>query len=198
MTNKIIVFFIFFGLLVQKSFCFAQSFEKEIKIVNAYIRHLDSLIDNEAPEIKRQIEDGLIKSKIVTRKQNSKGIPQPTTVVAIAGFSNEIFSNRKSDTIYKFQYHSNQDKNYYETYYYRNNKLVAANVSINNDRDGFDLLLSRDEYYSNDKIVFSSISKPDDKSIYNRRISFSLFEKGNNLLNEALKEKVPKRKIPYK
>jgi len=184
MKIKTILAFVFVGYMLTQH-CFAQTDSAKVIAIRLYAAHIDSLIENEDRNIRRSIEEGSVSKETVLTEESDKGIIRSRTVVDKGGMSIETYFNVRSDTIYKALYHDTIDKNYYETYYYCNNKLVAANVMVKDDAGNFPVLQGREEYYANSTVTIRSgtgfIS-----NYNNTRLSLSLHDRGNEYLKKEL------------
>jgi hypothetical protein len=180
--------FTFFIAFTAGHCSFGQTSSVEIEKIKNFIARIDSLIDDDSPQIGKEIADGLIKKEVVVIKTVSGRTIRSKPTFTRHGFSKTTYYKRdykKADTVYKINYHDNLDNNYNESFYYDNNKLVAAIVSINGNKNT-PVLFSKTEYYKDDKLVFNSIYNPSNGNGYSKRIPSSFFEKGVDTLKEFL------------
>ena len=127
-----------------------------ISKINAFTKHIDSLSDNGEGQnlIVKSIAEGKITQQIVSTSivgHNNKIDTTQTT--KNGGFGRYTIHNIKGDTVYKISYHDNINKNFYETYYYQDNKLVYAKIDYQEDGIG-QTFYYREEYYKDNTVLF--------------------------------------------
>lgn len=102
------------------------------------------------------------------------------------GFGIYVFKDAKRDLILRIIYHDTIDKNFYETYYYEDNKLVYGRVDYKDEDRKQTVLFSRTGFYHNGALL---------KEERNRHTKFKppvrakldLLKGGNERLKSALK-----------
>jgi len=155
----------------------AQSKDDQITELKTYLKKVDSLIinDENSSRIVRTISEGTITSK---RARHAKR----DTVEESGGFGIYGFKSVVGDSTFKIVYHDNLTKNFYETYYFKNNELIYAQVEYK-DEDKDQTLLYRKEVFYTGRDVLKEVksgkklSKP-----LRARLDFDLFERGTQRL----------------
>jgi hypothetical protein len=163
-----------FGLLFSGK-ALGQSSDNSIEDIKAYVDRIDSLTDiktflaSDKAELILTISEGQIKNK----KRGLKG-----------GFSNEEITNPDMDTLYLFRRHDNLEKNLYESYYYRSDKLVFSKIELRGDDDTNTILFLKQVYYKDDKIIGSTIDQDKLNKKYEWRINFDPLTNGYQYLKD--------------
>ena len=170
---------------------FAQVDSISVSATNAYIKHIDSLANN----VDRQ--------KYITRAIAEGTITQETATTSIVGHDNRIDTTRKTitggwgkytieniqgDTAYRIHYHDNLQKNFYLTFYYKDNMLVYSKLEYQENGIG-QTFYKKEEYYKNGEIVFTYETKDKIDDTYKRRADINLYKQGNDYFQAFLKDK---------
>jgi hypothetical protein len=106
----------------------AQMDSATISAIDATIKDINSLINNEDRQVSRLIEEG----RITLEETKTSWIGHnhfafdATTQKITGGFAKYFYHNSKADTVYKIQYHHNLQKNFYLTFYYKDNILIYS------------------------------------------------------------------------
>jgi hypothetical protein len=169
----------------------AQVDTTAISKIKAYTKYIDSLSDNDEGQkfVIKSIAEGKIKREIVStsivghsnridtiRKEKNGGFGRYTT------------ANLKGDTVYKILYHDNVDKNFYESYYYKDNKLIYSKIDYQEDGIG-QTFYYREEYYKDNEILYVNESPKSIDTIFRRRVTFDLRKKGSDYIEKFQADK---------
>jgi hypothetical protein len=157
-----------------------------IRKIKSFTNYIDSLSENDENQnfLIKSIEEGNINQEIVTT--SIVGHTNKTETVRETrkgGFGKYTLENIKGDSLYKILYHDNIDKNYYETYYYNDNKLVYSKIDYKEDSLE-QTFYYKEEFYKDSLIILYTESRELIDSKYRRRVSFNLREKGETYLLE--------------
>jgi hypothetical protein len=150
--------------------------------IKAYTKYIDSLADNDEGQffVIKSIKEGEIKQEIVSTSIIGHN-NQIDTIrkTRNGGFGKYTTENLKGDTVYKIVYHDNIDKNFYESYYYKDNKLIYSKIDYQEDGIG-QTFYYREEYYKDNEILFVNESPKSIDTVYRQRVTFDLRKKGGN------------------
>ncbi len=169
---------IFISTLASNSLL-AQVDTVAILKIRTFTKYIDSLSDNDEGQnfVIKSIAEGRITQEIV-----STSIVGHTNKIDTirktknGGFGRYTTQNIKGDTVYKILYHDNIDKNFYETYYYKENKLVYSKIDYQEDGIG-QTFYYREEYYKDNKILFVNESPKSIDEAFRQRVTFDLRKK---------------------
>lgn len=154
--------------------------------IKGYTKYIDSLSDNDERQlfVIKSIAEGEIIQNIVSTSidEHTKRI-DTIRKTKYGGFGRYTTGNIKGDTVYKILYHDNIEKNFYEIYYYKNNKLIYAKIDYKEDGIG-QTFYYREEYYEDDDILFVNESRKPIDLIFRQRVRFDLRKKGKEYLEE--------------
>lgn len=162
-----------------------------INSIRDYKKYIDSLIENDDHQtyVVRSIAEGTIKQEILkTSKVGHTNKLDTTKEIRNGGFGKYTYDNQKGDTIFKILYHDNIDKNFYESFYFKDNKLIFASISYEENGIG-NTFYSRQEYYNNYKLILVEETKNQIEQVYRQRVSFDLMQKGKDYLKEYYDDK---------
>jgi len=163
----------------------------QVNSIRKYKQYIDSLIDKDDNQsyIVRAIAEGTIKQEVLrTSKVGHTNKVDTTKEIRNGGFGKYTYDNLKGDTIFKILYHDNIDKNFYESFYFRDNKLIFASIRYEENGIG-NTFYSRQEYYNNDKLLLVEETKNQIEQVYRQRVSFDLMQKGKDYLQKYYDEK---------
>ncbi|MEO6738480.1 MAG: hypothetical protein ABIM97_19150 [Ginsengibacter sp.] len=166
----------------------AQTDKDAIANIHAYTKYIDSLSDNDDRQtlISKSIAEGTITQESVsTSKVGHSNKIDTIRTTKNGGFGRYTIQNKTSDTVYKILYHDNINKNFYETYYYKDNQLVFAKIDYQEDGIG-QTFYYREEYYQDDKMLASNESKKSIDGPFKERVAFDLRKKGIEYLNKFI------------
>jgi predicted lactoylglutathione lyase len=168
---------------------FAQTDSMRKSYINNYMSHVDSLIDTDDYEkfVVRSIAEGQISQETLTTQiagQVKKVDTMRNTIYG--GWSKYTYQNFKGDTVYKIQYHDNLQKNYYLTFYYKDNLLVFSELTEENGIG--QASYKREEYYLNGQIMYFFETPGKIEDVYKSRIGINLYSRGIEYCNEFLKD----------
>ncbi|MEO7046629.1 MAG: hypothetical protein ABI091_15095, partial [Ferruginibacter sp.] len=127
----------------------AQTDKDAIANIQTYTKYIDSISDNDDSTIliSKSIAEGTITQEIVsTSKIGHCNKIDTIRTTKKGGFGQYTIQNKTGDTVYRILYHDNINKNFYETYYYKNNQLVFAKIDYQEDGIG-QTFYFREEYY---------------------------------------------------
>ena len=173
----------------SSSLSLPQKETNEINNIKRYKEYIDSMIqfDEYQKYIVRGNAEGTLKQRIVRVSKNGDENSAGTTKeVRTGGFGKYTYSNLKGDSLFKIEYHDNIDKNYYEIFYFRNNKLIVAIIDYQENGIG-QTFYKKEEFYNEDIILFSKESKNEIEVKYVQRVKINLRKKGNDFLIEYFK-----------
>lgn len=158
-----------------------------IDSIKTYKLIIDSIINKDENQklVIRHIIEGTLKQQIVIGNSNNR---ETTKETKFGGFGEYTYTNLKGDTVFSIMYHDNIEKNFYERYYYKNNKLVFALIELQEDGIG-QSFYKREENYSGDKLLLVKESKNEIGKEYKQRINFDLRKKGDEYLKTYLSKK---------
>jgi len=150
--------------------------------IKAITKYIDSLSDNDEGQrfVIKSIAEGRITQEIVSTSIVGHSNKIDTIrKTKNGGFGKYTTENIKGDTVYKILYHDNIDKNFYESYYYKDNKLIYSKIDYQEDgiRQTF---YYREEYYKDNEILFVNKSSNLIDTVYRQRVTFDLRKKGND------------------
>lgn len=189
--RPILIFILTFSILTFAwNVLLAQTNKDAITNIYAYAKYVDSLSDNDDKQtlISKSIAEGNItQESISTSKIGHDNKSDTIRSIKNGGFGRYTIQNKTGDTVYKILYHDNIDKNFYETYYYKNNKLVYAKIDFQEDGIG-QTFYYREEYYQDDKMIASSESQKPIDEPYRQRVSFELQKKGLTYLKKFISD----------
>lgn len=173
-----------FSMICFTATAFCQQ-QPEPDSIKAYIKYVDELEDIDNKHVTRSISEGSITrvNALVSKEQ-----PQDTVWQKASGaFSLQTIHNIQADTVYRIQYHDNIDDNFYKIYYYKNNQLVAARISVVINMSG-PTLYFKEEHYKDGRITY--VSPVTDKlgTDNKGRVYFSIYEDGNDALKKFLND----------
>ena len=162
---------------------FAQVDSVEVSKIKIYTSIIDSLSENENRQQKVVISlrEGRITQNSTTTSKDGTKIDSSNKT--IGGFSYHITQNISGDTVYKICYHDNLDKNYYETFYFKDNKLVLSKIDYQENGVG-QTFYFREEYYKESVILSVLDSSKLIDSKYKERVTFDLKNKGYEYLQK--------------
>ena len=148
--------------------------------IKAYTKYIDSLTENDGSQlfIVKSVAEGQITQETVTTSivgHNNK--IDTIRKTKIGGFGKYTTENTKGDTVYKILYHDNIDKNFYETHYYKDNKLIYSKIDYQEDGIG-QTFYYKEEYYKDDKILLTNESSKPIDTVFRQRVTFDLRKKG--------------------
>ena len=158
----------------------------EVRRIIAFTKYIDSLSENDDSQkfVVKSISEGTITQEIVKTSIAGHGNKNDTIrKTKTGGFGKYTIENINGDTVYKILYHDNIDKNFYETHYYKDNKLVYSKIDYQEDGVG-QTFYYKEEFYKNDRIVLTKESTKSIDTIFRQRVSFDLRKKGEDLLTE--------------
>jgi len=160
----------------------AQVDTNAVSKINAFTKYIDSLSDNDEGQkfIVKSIAEGRITQEIVSTSivgHNNK--VDTIRKTKNGGFGRYTTQNIKGDTVYKILYHDNIDKNFYESYYYKNNRLVYSKIDYQEDGIG-QTFYYREEYYKDNEILFVNESSKSIDTVFSQRVTFDLRKKGKD------------------
>ena len=148
--------------------------------IKAYTKYIDSLTDNDEGQIFviKSITEGEIKQEIVL----TSIIGHNNQIDTIRKTKNGVFGtyttqNLKWDTVFKILYHDNIDKNFYESFYYKDNKLIYSKIDYQEDGIG-QTFYYREEFYEDNEILFVNESPKSIDEVFRQRVTFDLRKKG--------------------
>ena len=154
--------------------------------IKVFTKYIDSLTENDENQ------------KFVIKSIAEGNITQETVTTSIVGHNNKIDTLRKTktggfgkyttenirgDTVYKILYHDNIDKNFYETHYYKDNKLVYSKIDYQENGIG-QTFYYKEEYYKDDKILLTNESSKPIDTVFRKRVTFDLRKKGYEYYTE--------------
>ena len=147
--------------------------------INAFTKYIDSISDNDHRQkfVIQSIEEGQISTKIVSFSSDPKTKSDTVRTIKEGGFSKYTIQNIAGDTVYRIIYHENIDKNFYETYYYKENKLIYAKIDFQENGIG-QTFYYREEYFKNNKVLFVNESTKLIEPLFKQKVTFDLREKG--------------------
>ncbi len=159
----------------------AQVDTNAVAKIKAFTKYIDSLSDNDEGQkfVIKSISEGRITQELVSTSivgHNNK--VDTIRKIKNGGFGKYTTQNVKGDTVYKILYHDNIDKNFYESYYYKNNKLVYSKIDYQEDGIG-KTFYYREEYYKDNEILFVKESSKSIDSVFRQRVTFNSRLKGN-------------------
>ena len=157
-----------------------------ISKIKLYTKFIDSLSDNDEGQkiVIKSISEGRITQSIASTSIVGH-ISKVDTIIKEkeGGFGRYTTKNIKGDTVYKILYHDNINKNFYETYFYKDNKLIYAKIDYQENGIG-QTFYYREEFYKDNEILFITESKnPIDKT-FRQRVTFNLRKKGDEYFKE--------------
>lgn len=157
-----------------------------ISKIKAYAKYIDSLSDNDEGQkfVVKSIAEGRTTQEIVSTSIDGHSNKIDTTrKTKNGGFGRYTTQNIKGDTVYKILYHDNIDKNFYESYYYKDNKLIYSKIDYREDGLG-QTFYYREEYYKDNKILFIDESSKSIDTVFRERVTFDLRKKGNDYFDK--------------
>lgn len=164
----------------------AQTDTFAVSKIKVFTKYIDSLSDNDQGQkfVVMSIEEG----KITQEKVSTFIVGHDNKVDTIrktknGGFGKYTTQNIKGDTIYKILYHDNIDKNFYESYYYKDNRLVYSKIDYQEDGIG-QTFYYREEYYKDDEILFVNESSKSLDTVFRQRVTFDLRKKGKDYFEQ--------------
>ena len=160
----------------------AQVDTDAVSKIKAFTKYIDSLSDNDKGQkfVVKSVAEGRIIQEIVSTSivgHNNK--VDTIRKTKNGGFGKYTTQNIKGDTVYKILYHDNIDKNFYETYYYKENKLIYSKIDFQEDGIGHTFYY-REEYYKDNEILFVNESPKSIDEAFRQRVTFDLRKKGND------------------
>jgi len=160
----------------------AQVDTNAVSKIKAFTKYIDSLSDNDEGQkfIVKSIAEGRIIQEIVSTSivgNNNK--VDTIRKTKNGGFGRYTNQNIKGDTVYKILYHDNIDKNFYESYYYKDNRLVYSKIDYQEDGIG-QTFYYREEYYKDNEILFVNESAKSIDTVFIQRVKFDLRKKGKD------------------
>lgn len=163
----------------------------QVNSIRKYRQYIDSLIENDDKQtyIVRAIAEGTIRQEILrTSKDRHTNKIDTTKEIKNGGFGKYTYCNQKGDTVFKILYHDNIDKNFYESFYFKDNKLIFASIKYEENGMG-NTFYSRQEYYNYDNLILAEETKNPIEQVYRQRVSFDLIQKGKDYLKKYFDEK---------
>ncbi len=189
LRHKIFLSFISTTLVYLCSF--GQTDSHKINFIRTYIKQVDSLIDNPNKPyfIDNFLEEGKISKEIVTTKVVGHKNKIDTLRKKIwGGWSKSNYQNHKADTLFKIEYHDNLQKNFYLTFYYKDNKLIYGKVEYQEDGIG-STFYQREEFFEDNTILLVNETGRTLEDDYKRRVEYSLYKRGQEYFEEFRKQK---------
>ena len=168
---------------------FAQVDSGSVSATNAYVRHIDSLAEDDQRQklVRESISEGPITTAIVTTAIVG-GQKKVDTILEKGGWSKYTIHNMHDDTVYRIEYHDNIKKNFYLIFYYKNNLLVYSKLDYQEDGIG-QTFYKKEEYYDGKKIIYVYETKAKIDDNFKDRIDINLYNRGNDYCHEFLKSK---------
>jgi hypothetical protein len=180
-----------FALTFASNSLLAQVDTVAISKIRLYTKYIDSLSDNDEGQkfVIKSIAEGRITQNIASTSivgHNSK----VDTIIKVkeGGFGRYTTENIKGDTVYKILYHDNINKNFYETYFYKDNKLVYAKIDYQENGIG-QTFYYREEFYKDNELLFVTESKKLIDKAFRQRVTFDLRKKGDEYLKKFQSDK---------
>ena len=170
---------------------FAQVDTARVSKIKTFTNYVDSLSENDERQdfVIKSISEGKISREIISTSQTGHRNKTDTIRnIKNGGFGKYTIQNLKGDTVYKILYHDNLDKNFYESYYYKNNKLVYSKIDYQEDGIG-QTFYYREEYYNGKEVLFTTESLKIISLFYRERVSFDLRKKGNDYFDKFQAER---------
>ena len=160
----------------------------ELIDIIAYKKYIDSLSDNDDYQTKvvKELVEGRITQKIETRYfSDFHDDTLNRSKTRKGGFGKYTTTNIKGDTLLRLLYHDNIDKNFYEIYYYKDNKLVYSKIDYQENGIGQSFYF-KEVYYKGDSVIRANESPKPINTYYRDRVSFDQYKKGTEYLVEFL------------
>ena len=154
--------------------------------IKAFTKYIDSLSDNDEGQkyvVKSIAEGRITKETVSTSIVGHNNKVDTIRKTKNGGFGKYTTENIKGDTVYKILYHDNIDKNFYESHYYKDNKLVYSKIDYQEDGIG-QTFYYKEEYYKDDKILLTNESSKSIDTVFRQRVTFDLRKKGYEFLAE--------------
>ena len=151
-----------------------------VRKIIAFTKYIDSLSENDDSQkfIVKSISEGKITQEIVnTSIVGHDNKIDTTRKTKTGGFGKLTIENIKGDTLYKILYHDNIEKNFYETYYYKDNKLVYSKIDFQENGVG-QTFFYKEEFYKDSRIILSNESSKSIDTVFRQRVNFDLRKKG--------------------
>ena len=151
-----------------------------VEKIKEFTKYIDSLSENDEFQelVTISIAEGDITQERITTSITGHGNKIDTIrKTKFGGFGKYTTQNKKRDTVYKIHYHDNIDKNFYETYYYKDNKLVCSQIEYKED-GGEHTFYFREEFYVDNKVLLINESKKPSEAVHRQRITFDQRKKG--------------------
>lgn len=181
---------IFGAAILHSNSLSAQTDNHSVSSINTYIKHIDSLAEHDRKQefVIRAIAEGPASQEIVTTSPSKRKNGIDTIRKKISGgWGKYTIQNPIGDSVYRIHYHDNLQKNYYLTFYYKNNQLVYSKLDYQENGIGQTFYM-REEYYKNDSILHRIETKEEIVDPYKKRAGINLYSKGNEYFREFLKE----------
>jgi hypothetical protein len=159
-----------------------------IRKIKTYTKFIDSLSENDEDQkfIIKTIEEGTITQGIVkTSIVGHNNHTDTARKIKNGGFGKYTIGNLKGDTLYKVLYHDNINKNFYESYYFKDNKLIYSKIDYQEDGIGKTFYF-KEEYYKDGKVLVVNESTVKIDIEFRQRVTFDFIKKGNAYYTEFL------------
>ena len=182
MRNRITIIAIIFILTFACSSLRAQVDTFAVSKIKVFTKYIDSLSDNDDRQkfVVKSIAEGKIIQEIVSTSIVGRNNKVDTIrKTKNSGFGKYTTQNIKGDTVYKILYHDNIDKNFYETYYFKDNMLVYSKIDYQEDGVG-QTFYYREEYYKDNVLLMVNESSRTIDKVFRQRVTFDLRKKGND------------------
>ncbi len=170
---------------------FAQVDTITISKIDAYTKYIDSLSANDERQnfvIQHKAEGRISEETVSTSIVGHSNKIDTTRKTKNGGFGKYTIHNVKGDTVYKILYHDNIDKNFYESFYYKDNNLVYSKIDYQENGIG-QTFYYREEYYKDNKILFVNESPKSIETGFRQRVTFDLRKKGNDYFEKFQEDK---------
>jgi predicted lactoylglutathione lyase len=159
----------------------------EVKNIKVYIKYIDSLSEND--ESQKFLVKSIVEGKINQETVKTSNVRHNNKIDTIrttksGGFGKYTTENIKGDTVYKIFYHDNIDKNYYETHYFEDNKLVYSKIDYQENGIIGKTFYYKEEYYKDKRVLMTNESSKSIEKQFRKRVNFDLQRKGNYFFAE--------------
>ena len=153
-----------------------------ISDIKKYRKFIDSLTENDEKQkfVVQSIAEGRLTQEMTSTSIVGFNSNRDTIrTIKAGGFGKYTIRNIRGDTVYRIIYHDNINKNFYETFYYRDNQLVYAKVDYQEDGIG-KTFYYKEEYYKNGEVIFVNESKCEIDDVFRQRVNFNFQKKGSD------------------
>lgn len=135
------------------------------------------------------LEEGKISKEVLTTKIVGHKNKIDTIRTKIwGGWSKSNYQNHNADTLFKVEYHDNLQRNFYLTFYYKDNILLYGKVEYQEDGIG-QTFYQREEVYSDTLTLLVKETKKHLEDDYKRRAEYSLYKRGQVYFEDFKKQK---------